>query len=121
MMRITLAAALLAACVLPATAQAELLVPPVKAPSTASVTANLNNTYTPATVTISKGGTVTWTNMGGFHDVVFDDGSFREPFEPLPIPWTVTRSFPVKGTFGYHCSVHGASGMTGVVRVATNQ
>ncbi len=124
-MRIPLAAALVAACAVPAAAQGQEPLPfGTKAPVEAFVTANPNNTFTPREVTIRKDGTVTWTNMGGFHDVTFDDGSFQQPPQPLPIPWTVARTFPSKGTFAYYCSVHGAPGgvgMSGVVRVATNQ
>ena len=46
--------------------------------------ANLNvtsgggsNTFSPKTVTVTEGDSVTWTNASGNHNVKFDDGSFE--------------------------------------------
>src|ERR1700712_5698501 len=72
--------------------------------------------FTPATVTINVGDTVTWTNGGGFHDVNADDGSFGNSPGGS---WTFSHTFTPAGTFGYHCSIHGSagSGMFGTVTV----
>jgi plastocyanin len=76
--------------------------------------------FSPSSVTVDIGNTVTWHNDGGFHDVVFDDGSFREPNPPSFENWTVSRSFATAGVFRYYCSIHGAPnglGMAGLVTV----
>jgi plastocyanin len=72
--------------------------------------------FSPTTVTITQGDSVSWTNAGGLHDVTFDDGSFQQPSAPSGSAWTVTRTFDTPGTFQYHCSVHG-TGMSGTVVV----
>ena len=82
--------------------------------------------YSPATLTITAGDTVTFTNQGGFHNVVADDGAFRfaqncsgSGGDPDSTLWssTITLAFP--GTVGYHCEVHGAAGqgMFGTITV----
>ena len=85
--------------------------------SNATVTATASNTFQPQTVTISVGEKVTWVNSGGgFHNVVLDDGSFRNG-DPSSSSWTAEHTFTTAGSFAYHCEVHGASGMTGTVVV----
>jgi plastocyanin len=81
-----------------------------------SVDATNSNTFSPASVTIDVNEKVTWTNRGGFHNVVFDDGSYTQPAEPTFSMWTVDRTFPTAGTFKYHCGFHG-TGMSGTVVV----
>lgn len=82
--------------------------------------------YTPSSVTIQAGDSVTWVNDGGFHNVAADDHSFRcangcdgagGDGSPSSSAWTATRTFNQAGTFGYHCEVHGPNGMTGTVVV----
>jgi plastocyanin len=77
--------------------------------------------FTPPNVTVDIGDTVTWNNTGGFHDVVFDDGTFRAPDQPSFENWTVSHAFATAGTFRYYCSIHGAPngvGMSGSVTVS---
>jgi plastocyanin len=79
-----------------------------------------NNTFTPRTVSINAGDTVTWTNNSGVHNVHFDDGSFDQPANASSPPWTVSRTFASAGTFRYYCELHGGpngSGMSGTVWV----
>ncbi|HEX8052353.1 MAG TPA: plastocyanin/azurin family copper-binding protein [Thermoleophilaceae bacterium] len=85
-----------------------------------SVSATNSNTFTPSTVTVNPNDTVTWTNQGGFHNVVFDDGSFTDPAQPSFSMWTVQRKFPTAGSFKYHCGYHGTS-MSGTVVVQAAQ
>jgi plastocyanin len=80
--------------------------------------------FKPATVTVTQGDSVTWTNAGGFHNVKFDDGSFDEPPDPAntwgPNP---SRKFDQVGTFRYYCEAHGnpgGSGMAGTVVVTSS-
>ncbi len=73
------------------------------------------NMFTPKSVSIEVGESVTWTNQaGGFHNVVFDDGSFAQPSDPDPSPWTVTRTFNAAGEFLYYCEQHGNKGGVGM-------
>lgn len=76
--------------------------------------------FTPAAVTVSQGESVTWNNVGGFHNVRFDDNSFTQPVGTDPAPWTVSRTFTLVGTSRYYCEAHGApggQGMSGTVTV----
>jgi plastocyanin len=84
----------------------------------AEVTANSNSTFTPATLQVNTGETVTWRNAGGFHDVVFEDG-LRHPPAASSDPWSYPRTFTQPGIYRYYCSEHGtlASGMRGSVTV----
>ncbi|MGA9334725.1 MAG: plastocyanin/azurin family copper-binding protein [Rudaea sp.] len=88
------------------------------------------NIYTPQTVTIEPGDSVTFVNKGGFHNVVADDGSFRcargcdgdgqgGNGGPSSSSWVVSVHFPQAGRFGYFCEVHGTpgTGMFGTVIV----
>ncbi|MCP3957004.1 MAG: hypothetical protein GY719_04045 [bacterium] len=77
-------------------------------------TANL--AFEPADLTIQVGDTVTWTNDGGFHNVVADDGSFTSG-EPSMDMWVYSYTFHEGGTFPYDCEVHVDLGMTGAVTV----
>jgi plastocyanin len=81
-----------------------------------TVTATSSNTFSPSDVTIAQGEKVTWTNMGGIHNVRFDDGSFDVPADPSSTwPPLVQRTFTAAGEFTYQCEQH--AGMTGIVRV----
>lgn len=81
-----------------------------------SVTAT-SNVFTPETVTINQGETVTWSNGGGTHNVHFEDGSFDQPAAPSGSAWTVSRTFNQAGTFTYYCEQHRSLGMVGTVVV----
>jgi plastocyanin len=100
----------------------------VAAPSASALASNLNvtvssNVFTPSTVTVFQGETVTWTNTGnppGTHNVKFDDGTYTQPSPPSSAAWTVSRTFTTPGSFRYYCQVHGGPGgvgMSGIVNV----
>lgn len=72
------------------------------------------NSFTPKTVTIAVGESVNWRNDSGFHNVVFDDGSFESPADPSPTPWTASRRFDAPGEFQYFCEQHGNKGGVGM-------
>ena len=87
--------------------------------SAANVTVEmLTLTFSPATVTIKAGDSVTWTNVTGIHNVMANDGSFTSG-APQSGNWSFTRTFNTEGTFGYFCIVHGTAtvGMRGTVIV----
>lgn len=82
-----------------------------------TVTANANLTFTPPSLTIQVGDTVTWQNVGnGFHNVVADDNSFTNGAASSS-NWTFSHTFTVAGTVGYHCAIHVGSGMVGQIVV----
>ena len=85
-----------------------------------------NNTFSPSTVTIVAGGTVTFVNLGGDHNVTANDGSFRcangcdgsgGDGDPATNAWSVTIMFPNARSVPYNCEVHVSIGMTGTVIV----
>ena len=83
--------------------------------STASVTVG-DSAFTPATVTIAVGGTVTWTWSGANpHNVTFTDTTITA--SPTQTTGTFSHTFPTAGTFGYFDSVLGSAKMSGSVVV----
>src|SRR4029453_19156806 len=79
--------------------------------ATSVVTATPANTFSPQTITIRIGDTVTWVNPDtSVHNVVSDTGVFSSG--PVTAgPWTYSFAFTTAGSFGYHCSAHGAPGV----------
>jgi len=83
--------------------------------------------FDPATVTINKGETVTWTNNAGFpHNIMFDEdeapaGANTEKLsheDYLNAPGEkATSTFDVAGTYSYYCEPHQGAGMQGKVVV----
>jgi plastocyanin len=75
-----------------------------KAPASATVEIS-GYKFTPATVTIAVGGTVTWVNKdNAVHSVVFDGDSFEPPNLHESGIWG--HEFKEAGEFPYHCGVH---------------
>ena len=79
---------------------------------TATVAAS-GTSFSPASVTIRSGGTVTW-NISGTHNVSFTTAGSPANSGDLTNA-TVARTFPTAGTFQYNCTLH--AGMNGTVRV----
>lgn len=86
--------------------------------------------YNPQFLTIAEGDSVRFANLGGFHNVVADDGSFRcargcdgdgqgGNGNATAQIWTATVTFPKAGHYGYFCEPHGApgQGMFGAITV----
>jgi plastocyanin len=84
--------------------------------------------FNPGAVNVPVGTTVTWewkscvddpygTGYGGCvsHNVTFDDGSSIA--SSTQSTGTFSRTFNAAGTYKYHCTVHGASAMSGQVTV----
>jgi plastocyanin len=77
--------------------------------------------FSPATVTVVTGSTVTWTNTGAvIHSVTSDTGAFDSspgcPSGPCIDPGaSYSHVFAQAGRFAYHCKVH--PNMTGTVVV----
>ena len=104
-----------------ATAESDEPPPP---PPGATVDVRADNTFSPATVTIAPGESVTWEWAEGVgrHNVVPDaeepasSGILRDG------PFTYTHTFNTPGTYRYYCAAHGAPGgvgMSGTVVVQT--
>jgi plastocyanin len=75
--------------------------------------------FTPKTLTINAGDTITFVNAGGDHNVTANDGSFRSG-DPTTDAFSFTHTFATPGTFGYYCEIHGSpsgAGMAGSVTV----
>ena len=88
--------------------------PPPPSGSTATVSTP-GSSFSPPSVTIAAGGTVSWNIAGATHNVTF--GALAPPGGNIPDTRgaTVSRSFPSAGTYDYQCTRH--DGMTGRVVV----
>jgi plastocyanin len=78
------------------------------------------NRFDPANVAIAAGTTVTWTWVGGFHDVTATGNpAFPSSGAPVAPPKTFSHTFNTPGTYLYFCSVHGSptAGMRGTIVV----
>lgn len=85
-------------------------------PTAAAVVAIDNFSFTPATITVSPGTTVTWTNRDDIpHTVVSSDDPKAFKSKVLDTGDTFSYTFTKPGTFAYFCSVHPK--MTGTVIV----
>lgn len=62
--------------------------------------------YTPNHVAITVGESVTWTWVGGFHDVQSNNFAFSSGAPQRASGQTFTNTFTTPGTFWYYCSVH---------------
>jgi phospholipase C len=64
-----------------------------------------NFSFTPATLTVAAGTTVTWTNHDAVqHTVTATDKSHDSA--PLDSGGTFSHQFTTPGTYAYHCSIH---------------
>jgi len=78
--------------------------------------------FNPQFLTITTGDTVTFYNLGGLHNVVADDGSFRCAHgcdndgaggsgNATSLLWSATVVFTHPGKIGYFCEIHGSPGL----------
>jgi plastocyanin len=75
-----------------------------------------NRTFTPSTMTVGLGDTVTWTNVeAGNHTVTSNQGFWPEATLGQNDTFTPPGVFKNAGGYAYTCTIH--DGMTGVVRV----
>jgi plastocyanin len=102
-----------------ALSMAALIIAPLATPLSAanadqSQVTIYDNYYSPQTITIARGSTVTWVNSGTMnHTVTSDTGLFNSG--TLTPASTYSITFSATGTFAYHCQFH--QGMTGTVIV----
>ena len=83
---------------------------PTQAPLTAAVTALISSTFNPASVTIFRGGAVTFVLGAGTHSVYIDNGSGVCGTNYTLFPSTVP--FPTAGTYNFHCQYHSPCALT---------
>jgi len=95
------------------------------------VASNGSLSFSPSSLTIHAGDTVTWAHASEVygpvpHNVHADDGSFRcangcddsgGDGTPSESAWSFSRTFNTAGTVSYHCDVHGTMGMAGSITV----
>jgi plastocyanin len=83
--------------------------------------------FSPDSVTIKAGESVTWVNNAGYpHNIVFDEDEVPEGTNAdalshedyLNAPgMTVSSKFTTAGSYGYYCEPHQGGGMKGVIIV----
>jgi plastocyanin len=74
--------------------------------------------FSPNSVTINVGDTITWDNSDAqHHTATADDGSFDTG--PISSGTPKSVKFSTAGTFAYHCSIHPTMTATIVVKAAT--
>lgn len=65
------------------------------------------NEYTPAAVTLKKGGSITWKNMDAVvHDAKPNDGKFTNPGDVAPGTTSKAVTFTEEGVQNFGCSYH---------------
>jgi plastocyanin len=84
--------------------------PTVAATNTTGATGNQVNVsnfqFSPATLTVKAGTTVTWKGVSGSHTVTSDADSPMAFDHPISQGDMVTVTFAQAGTYKYHCSIH---------------
>jgi plastocyanin len=75
-----------------------------------TVSATPDNVFTPGRPTVALGDSVSFTNTGGTHNVVWNDGKVRpQPNADGADTWSFTpkRAFTQPGVYRFYCVVHG--------------
>jgi len=89
------------------------------APTSEKVVVTISNfKFDPKEVKVKAGTTVAWTNSGGRHTVMSEDGSFDSG--TLTAGQSYEHKFEKPGVYSYYCMFHGERGgkdMAGVVTV----
>lgn len=76
-------------------------------PPVANAVSIVNMSFSPSTLTVPVGTTVTWTNNDGMtHTVTSDSSSFDSG--NIAMGSKYSRVFSVAGTYEYHCTIHPA-------------
>jgi plastocyanin len=98
--------------------------PPINTPPPPGGISVENNLFSPMSKTVPVGTTVQWSwnsctdTYNGqtcvSHDIVFDVSGATSGLQDHGM---FTQTFMTAGTYNYHCSVHGAQGMTGSITV----
>jgi len=98
------------------TGTASVTVTTTAPPTTGATVTTVDNTFSPPTVTIAPGGSVTWRISGSTHNVTFSTAAPTGGNVPdTSSGGSATRTFPTAGTYAYRCTRH--NGMNGTVVV----
>jgi len=93
-----------------------LVAAPALAATTHTSKLTVDNKFVAANITTEVGDTVEFVWEGGFHNVVFDDGTSSGA--PVATAGTTfARTFDTAGSFPYVCEVHLSVNMVGTVTV----
>jgi plastocyanin len=117
MMRSAIAAAVLGAVVGTGLA-AGVLVAGAQSPATTAISID-NFTFTPATVTVKAGTTVTWTNKDDIPHGIAATGNAFARSKALDTDDSYAFTFTTPGTYQYFCYIHPHMTGTIVVEAAT--
>jgi plastocyanin len=99
----------------PSTARAAQLATAAPAPTGGPQVAIGNFTFTPKTLTVAVGTTVTWVNHDDIpHTVTAQDHSFTSA--GLDTDDSFSHQFSVAGTYAYYCTIHSTMTATILVR-----
>jgi plastocyanin len=97
-----------------------LAAPVVRGQAAGAVEATAANQFSPKTLTVAVGATVTWSNpSSGFHTVTGGTPAAKDTSKinaPLSFK-TFKATFEKAGTYPYFCEPHASSGMTGEIIV----
>ena len=84
--------------------------------ATNAVTATTSDSFTPGSITVPVGTTVSWTFQAVGHNVTFNTVAGAPPsILGSNANTTLSATFNTAGTFPYQCTIH--PGMTGTVTV----
>jgi plastocyanin len=87
--------------------------PPPASPNTVTMT---GSRFSPATLTVTRGTTVTWQNADSYTHTATSDSSTWDTGN-ISAGGSASKTFTTAGTFHYHCTYHRAMGMTGTITV----
>jgi plastocyanin len=65
-----------------------------------------NFAFSPSTLNVHVGDTVTWTNMDSVSHTITSDSGSELSSSPFGNGNTFSHTFATAGTFHYHCSIH---------------
>jgi plastocyanin len=74
-------------------------------PPAANAVSIVNMSFSPATLTVTVGTTVTWTNNDNITHTVTSDASGFDSGD-ITMGSKYSRVFSVAGTYTYHCTIH---------------
>lgn len=82
------------------------------------VSVNIQNfAFSPNTLTVKAGTTVTWTNMDSVSHTVTSDSGSELNSGNIPTGSSYSHTFNTPGTYNYHCSIH--TGMVATIVVTS--